>query len=283
MCISATSQPPPKSNQPKPSITPPPSIPTTSMHNIVTPSLSQLYDKSYVTHKATICNSISSNTPNFQEHNTSTNTIADLAHKYLFGGLKSLQEYSNNQDLQIMQLEHDLRCKNITIKEQNHEPNNLRSLLHIYKSASIEHPSEFARQENSLYNTCDHLITFLYRAETKHQDKTIITALLGISPLKNQVTLLKNQVSSLKKDISNLEVINYYDEVLIQSHEKLICYNNLFSITLVDTKNHCSPTAKEKPPASIALASSTTTCNIANLKTSDLCIILKGVGLSSKK
>ena len=59
---------------------------------------------------------------------------------------------------------------------------------------SIEHPNEFARQENSLHNTYDQLITFLHRAETKYQDKTFITALL-------RITSLKNQVSPLKKDI----------------------------------------------------------------------------------
>ena len=153
-----------------------------------------LDDKSYETHNDIICNSIGSNSPNISHHNSSTPTITDLAYKYLFDGLKSLQEYSNNQDLRIMQLKQDLRCSNITIKEQNHELNDLRSLLHICKSASTKHPNEFARQENSLHNTCDHLITFLHRAETKHQDKTFITASL-------RITSLKNQVSPLKKDI----------------------------------------------------------------------------------
>jgi len=76
---------------------------------------------------------------------------------------------------------------------------------------------------------------------------------------------LKNQVSSLKKDISNLKVINYHNPNP---------NDNLSSITLEDTKNHCSPTAKEKPPTDIIY-------DKTNLDAADLHTILQAVNLGT--
>jgi len=239
----------PNHNAVTPSTIPPPTTPIASTHIAVPPSSAQQDDQSCVNAKSsTTCvdkSSIDDITP---YHLTTSQSIADNS--------------TDSLSTSLSQVLNKLIAHNDNLIDKNDK--------YLNEIIKLKHENQTITSEaHSLSRNIKDLLSVIHRRDIKIEILNNHVKILNsnlIATLNNN-DAMQYQINSLNKEISNLHLTKHYDDVLIQSCEKLLCYENLASLTLENTTDHCLS------PAEIV------TYDHTNLKPSDLHIILQGVAL----